>query len=251
MKRTWSVLLAALIVFAVAGQAAAYFERGHLIRVVYDKTGSGFEVATDLFDLAGKKTAADFPVNQTVGGGAAAFNLSMFPGKTWADLNVEYWAMDSFELKDAWLSGPSAGQTATRAMTSLNGNVTNVSNYYKILPASAGTVVGENSYLNSHWKLMDKAGIGIGTFGQFLIAGWGHANLADLATVGYVDQVLYFYDTDKTNNVGLNVAVLRTMADGSTIINPATGPVVPVPAAVWLLGTGLIGLVGIRRRQNR
>jgi hypothetical protein len=25
---------------------------------------------------------------------------------------------------------------------------------------------------------------------------------------------------------------------------------VPVPAAVWLLGSGLIGMIGIRRRRN-
>jgi hypothetical protein len=29
------------------------------------------------------------------------------------------------------------------------------------------------------------------------------------------------------------------------LLNP-----VPVPAAVWLLGSGLIGLIGIRRRRN-
>ena len=30
-----------------------------------------------------------------------------------------------------------------------------------------------------------------------------------------------------------------------------TGPVVPVPAAVWLFGSGLIGLVGVARRRRR
>jgi hypothetical protein len=30
-----------------------------------------------------------------------------------------------------------------------------------------------------------------------------------------------------------------------------TGTPVPVPAAVWLLGSGLLGLIGIRRRKNR
>jgi hypothetical protein len=28
-------------------------------------------------------------------------------------------------------------------------------------------------------------------------------------------------------------------------------PVVPVPAAVWLFGSGLLGLVGVARRKNR
>lgn len=36
---------------------------------------------------------------------------------------------------------------------------------------------------------------------------------------------------------------------GDTLIAKA-GPVVPVPAAVWLFGSGLIGLIGIARRKK-
>jgi len=36
---------------------------------------------------------------------------------------------------------------------------------------------------------------------------------------------------------------------GDTLIAKA-GPVVPVPAAVWLFGSGLIGLVGVARRKK-
>ena len=42
------------------------------------------------------------------------------------------------------------------------------------------------------------------------------------------------------------LARFRGFDDGGS--NKATGQVVPVPGAVWLLGSGLIGLVGIRRR---
>jgi len=40
--------------------------------------------------------------------------------------------------------------------------------------------------------------------------------------------------------------MIRTFADGSTQVSAP----VPVPAAIWLLGSGLIGLVGIRRRMT-
>jgi hypothetical protein len=43
----------------------------------------------------------------------------------------------------------------------------------------------------------------------------------------------------------VKVATIRTLADGTSTINPSA---VPVPAAVYLLGSGLLGLVGLRRR---
>jgi hypothetical protein len=53
---------------------------------------------------------------------------------------------------------------------------------------------------------------------------------------------------------------LRTVADGESfsytqtfeIFDPSNPPVssVPVPAAVWLFGSGLLGLVGVARRKK-
>jgi hypothetical protein len=44
-------------------------------------------------------------------------------------------------------------------------------------------------------------------------------------------------------------AVLRfNKADGQVTLNPNAAPV-PVPAAAWLLGSGVLGLIGLRRRN--
>jgi hypothetical protein len=43
---------------------------------------------------------------------------------------------------------------------------------------------------------------------------------------------------------------LTTNVDGSTTIKSAAAPAVPIPAAAWLLGSGLMGLVGLRRRNK-
>jgi hypothetical protein len=64
-------------------------------------------------------------------------------------------------------------------------------------------------------------------------------------TGGFSD--VYMYEYDAMNNAW-DYGTIRLYADGSAVLNPTSNPV-PVPAAVWLLGSGLLGLIGIRRRN--
>ncbi len=84
-------------------------------------------------------------------------------------------------------------------------------------PAAAGTTVNVNLVANS---------------GNYL--GWASEQFDPVANQFQV------YDYNFTNVYGANVSIV---AGGSTAV--------PVPPALWLFGTGLLGLVGIgRRRQN-
>lgn len=72
--------------------------------------------------------------------------------------------------------------------------------------------------------------------------------LAPLAVDSFFDIFLYQYDgldlnkgADDTTDFAAFVRVYDT---GDVVLNP-----VPVPAAAWLLGSGLLGLVGLRRRN--
>jgi hypothetical protein len=74
-----------------------------------------------------------------------------------------------------------------------------------------------------------------------------------LGTTAYVDSYLYYYATPgaTTAQAGVQVATIRTFADGtSEIVGTTNVGTVPVPPSVLLLGSGLIGLVGLRRKQS-
>lgn len=76
-------------------------------------------------------------------------------------------------------------------------------------------------------------------------------NLVDL--VGYGTTANFSLYPAMASNLSITTAAIRTTdSNGRTVFvagTPEPNPV-PVPAAAWLLGSGLIGLVGIRRRQK-
>ena len=68
---------------------------------------------------------------------------------------------------------------------------------------------------------------------------WADGPVSDLVTVNNQEENSIMYPDGFT----------QTKVGNTWRIEPTTSPV-PVPAAVWLLGSGLIGLIGIRRRNS-
>jgi hypothetical protein len=63
------------------------------------------------------------------------------------------------------------------------------------------------------------------------------------------DKTVNFYiDLAGTNLLGSDIAVHWGMTCANDVIE-GVAPAVPVPAAVWLFGSGLLGLVGVARRK--
>jgi hypothetical protein len=86
-------------------------------------------------------------------------------------------------------------------------------------------------------------------------------NWYDLTTVNYTGGSTWLtvsYDlssiTAVNNNANFAFRFISDQATSTTLtadyVN-VTGNAVPIPAAVWLLGSGLVGLVIIRRRRNK
>ena len=101
--------------------------------------------------------------------------------------------------------------------------------------------------LNSILTILEEVAFTPGTNDQILLT------LSRLST-GTNDITASF-----TYGIGGIFGAATTLSTTATIFNDAdytraqftaTGPVVPVPATVWLFGSGLIGLIGVARRKK-
>lgn len=243
MKKKILVLAAVfMLMFSFAGQAMAYFEPGNLIRVVYERGGTK-EVLTDLgsgWDLTSATTAnALFNTNN--------FDLSQLGATSWDNVYVAYFAIHATTGDNkAWTSGPDGGQNSS------------ANRWVNVSAASKGLLSGQRltgeaqnivlqTDINSFAYRINSSSYG--SFKTFIGAANVEQKLNSFSAEGdqFVDQYLYYYSSPNSAQAGVQLFQIRTYENGTTEINPVT---TPVPAAIYLLGTGLLGLFGIRRKAT-
>ena len=92
----------------------------------------------------------------------------------------------------------------------------------------------------------------------------GSSTYSDGTGWSYLEYTWTFDDGDSDDRTGL-VIEARTYSDSgayiyvdnltitapdtATIITPATSATVPVPASLWLAGSGIVAMIGVRRRS--
>lgn len=168
----------------------------------------------ELYALPGEELTftVDFEADPAVGfGDAYAFNI----GFDVAELSLVGWTNDfpaGFDqFFDPWLEAP--------------GEIYNFNGYTWDIPL---TEIGSAQLATVTFEVLEGAIIDGNPDVWFI-------DLPGLTTIGYIDPgdtvPTYHQVVDITGHVGADVSA------------------VPVPAAVWLLGSGLLGLMGIRRRS--
>jgi hypothetical protein len=256
MKKQMIALLAGALLMISAGSALASFDDLNLIRVVYGTTN---EVGTDLGSISTLLPGNAAPGSAiTLSTGASNF-VSMGAGATGAGSKdyVAYYAVDPFGTGAAYFSATNTGigSTLTVDTTNLPLAAQNLSasgltsawyaGLVKTTDASGATsVVGLKSNGNSYAYNFNA---GANYSGISNLSG-GISALADAPLTAAATQGLFYWDG--TSSTATEIATITTNLIGSTTINPNATPT-PVPAAAYLFGSGLMGLFGLRRKNQK
>ncbi len=241
MKKKIIMLVAAAMMTLSASSAFAAFADLELIRVAYDRAGN--EIATDL----GSVSALTAPGSTTTIAGSFSGLSTGF---------VAYFALDRL-TSELWVSG------STTVVTSITGTANGLTSLksgsvgtYALFNSQGGTnYTGPASAPNS---FKNKLSATQGTLATSVAAGSRlntEASIASLLTTpgSSVTQSLYYFADANTTvaaeKKGVAVATITTSADGTTTINTPTAAT-PIPPAFFLMGSGLLGMFGLRRKNK-
>ncbi|MEW5802595.1 MAG: VPLPA-CTERM sorting domain-containing protein [bacterium] len=226
MKKVVSILFAACLVFALMSNANAYWEEGNLYQVIFNEV-EGIEYGYDLGAISGMgavKTIADPGVMD-------GYYTGFFSYIKNTDGSYDYyWATTS-------PTAPSFSTTKTTTFSSAF-NSTVKGAWYSNDSDADGDAQISTSNPSSYWYSFDSHAV----HGQYAGFNKDFSDGEDSLSDGFVGK-MYLYQFHK---VGLGAPVLVT---GDTPYRMEISTV-PIPGGLLLLASGILGLVGIKRRHS-
>jgi hypothetical protein len=252
MKKKQVALLAAAMMTLAAGNAFADFANTDLIRVVYNAV-TNTETATDLGAISSllsvtNDNIATNPFTNAISSGSFANSVVAYYAEN-STANQFYISTNG----TITATSVNTGKTITSAtvISSANGLYTSLSGGtgYAVTPlVTNGTNVANTFFLVADAEQT----VGAGSFDALLANGSSNeASLAGLAS-NAVQQSLYLVSSGgghTANTVTNENLVIQTNANGTTTINPGVAAT-PIPPAFFLMGSGLLGMLGLGRKKS-
>jgi hypothetical protein len=245
-KKIATFAVAALLTLSTTSAFAAMTQDSELFRVIFSKDAGA--TTTIISDLGSISSILGKTGTSTLAG--TSFSYSTL-GATANSSNTfaVYFAKDNAVTTagqySVWLAAASAPTSGNRKYAALNSSIIGFANAFSATVGSPvnGTYAQYNTSFGTN-----------GLFANFLgtTAAPVEISLASAATL----NLYKFTATSATTfpiTTGVNALsglTLTTLADGSTQVNGPAGSPVPLPAAFYLMGSGLLGLVGMRRRNK-
>jgi hypothetical protein len=239
MKKALGIVLAVFLVIGLSGPASAAIPgtKGDLIVVAYEETDNALPISQggneSYFNLgfAGSVNYSDTGQINT------GITLGDFGATDWSDIYVGIYGggflADGLTVGAPYFGSVDSGFVlnpgAYGSYTSAVGNIQN---------GADGTKANSNSYINQ----MDVGGNNP-SYATYLTSMSGPFGPEAQMNGGAVLMDMYT-SPDAASKVSLASWTLDT-SSGELVINP-----VPVPGAVLLFGTGLLGFFGIRRKKQ-
>lgn len=247
MKKVFALGVAGLLMMGAASQAHAEFEDGNLILVAYDREAQK-EQAWDLGSIAtllGTTTTTwNIDVDDTWAFNDSKSGVAVYAETTTllpsgARKNSGFFAITSNNIEDVAL-GTSASSWKTA--------VGRVRGAYQ---ADSDNILATNtsSSFNATFNTSTSSGKYAGIRTKFNLEAEYPAAEDEVTTM-----YLWAFDSDNVNNkmyvanMGQSAATITIDNDG--LVTFTSTPAVPVPGAALMFGSALLGLAGIRRRQN-
>lgn len=246
-KKLIALMAGALLTTAFAGNAMAYFTDMSLVRVVYN-LNTNVEIDTDLGTIGTNAGQIDLTKNYTFSSNPFSI-ATQFSGAAASDLRVFYVAKKTNQ--EMYISNSLTEQplTSGSAMSGATSKVGSAYSYDKntLGGSTKAQVTGSTTATNGFYKLLNPSG-NIGSMGQLLnVATQFAASQPALVDGGQVSQGLWYFKAGDT--AGTLLGSISTLSTGTSVYTANT--VTPIPAPFVLMGSGLLGLVGIRRKNRK